>query len=216
MVIHVIRTAQRLGVERIIVVIGHGRDQVKPALVGLDVGLAVQHDQLGTGHAVLMARDELLTHRGEVLILSGDVPLVRADTLAEFVRDHRSETRAASVVTAELEEPGSLGRVVRDASGHFHRIVEVVDAAPEELALHEINSGMYCFAAAELWRTLDLLDTDNAQNQYYLTDTLRILREEGKLVGAWTAPDGTEVLGVNNPQELAEAERAFAARGGGS
>ena len=215
MVIHVVRTAERLGAGKIVVVIGHGRDQVKPALAGQDVALAVQSEQLGTGHAVMMAREELLSHKGEVLILSGDVPLIRKETLAEFVRDHRSETRAASVVTAELKDPGSLGRVVRDAGGHFHRIVEVVDAVPEELKLREINSGIYCFAAEELWRTLALLDTDNAQNQYYLTDTLKILREEGKVVGAWTAPNETEVLGVNNPRELEEAERVYAMRGGG-
>jgi bifunctional UDP-N-acetylglucosamine pyrophosphorylase/glucosamine-1-phosphate N-acetyltransferase len=207
MVLHVVRAARANGVARPIVVVGHGREEVMKALEGHDLDFVVQEEQLGTGHAVGMAESYLRERGGEVLILCGDVPLVRAASLARFLEEHRAARRVATVMTAELEEPGSLGRILRGPDGRLRSIVEVRDATPEERALREINSGIYCFRTEELLASLRLLDRQNAQKQFYLTDTMAILRQQGKPVGAWRVPDGREVLGVNTPEELAQAER---------
>lgn len=222
MVIHVVRAARAAGVARPIVVVGHDRERVAAALAEENVAIAVQSDQLGTGHAVLQA-EPLLSGGGpdggadtEVLILCGDAPLIRPRSLTAMLTEHRREGRAATVMTAVLAEPGSLGRVVRDARGDFERIVEVRDASPAEREIREINSGIYCFRLGALRSALGRLGRDNAQGQYYLTDTMSILRADGLAAGAWRVSDPHEVLGVNTPEELAEAERAWRAREGGS
>lgn len=217
MVIHVVRAAREAGVPRPIVVVGHGREQVAAALEGQDVEIAVQAEQLGTGHAVMQAEPFLAPTGGanaEVLVLCGDAPLIRPQSLAVLLEEHRGRGRAATVMTAVPDEPGSLGRVVRDAAGGLERIVEVGDATPRELEIREINSGIYCFQLEPLRGALGRLGRDNAQRQYYLTDTMVILRAGGLRVGAWRVPDANEVLGVNTPEELAAAERAWRARGG--
>lgn len=215
MVLRVIETARRAGAERPVVVIGHGRDRVRPVLAAAGVEIVVQEEQLGTGHAVGMARDLLRAGGGEVLILSGDVPLIRASTLTDFVADHRRGERAATVMTAHVDDPGMLGRIVRDEHGDLAAIVETRDAGPRELAIREVNGGIYVFDVPALLHALDALGRDNAQGQYYLTDTIAILRGEGRRVGAWRVSDPAEILGVNTPEELGAAERTLAARGDG-
>ena len=215
MVLRVVEIARHAGAERPIVVLGHGRDQVGPALAGHGVEVVVQEEQLGTGHAVSMAKELLGAAGGEVLILSGDVPLTRASTLVSFVADHRLGERVATVMTAHFDEPGSLGRIVRDARGDLAAIVETRDAGPAELAIREVNGGIYVFEVPALLHALSALGRNNAQGQFYLTDTIGILRGEGRRVGAWIVPDSAEILGVNTPEELEAAEWTLTARGDG-
>lgn len=212
MVIRVIGIARRSGADRVVVVLGHGRDRVAPALAGEGVEIVVQEEQLGTGHAVRMAEPVLRERGGEVLILSGDVPLIRASSLGELVADHRRAGRAATVMTAIFEDPGMLGRIVRDERNDLQAIVEARDAGPTQSALREVNGGIYCFETAALLDALAKLGRENAQSQYYLTDTIEILRREGRRVGAWVVADPAEILGVNTPEERDAAERALRAR----
>jgi bifunctional UDP-N-acetylglucosamine pyrophosphorylase / glucosamine-1-phosphate N-acetyltransferase len=195
--------ARELGAQRVVVVVGHEADAVRAA-VGDDVEYVLQADQRGTGHAVMQA-ERALREADDVLVLNGDLTLVTADELRTLLDRHHSTGAAATLLTAELEDPASYGRVVRRGDGTVDRVVERRDASPEEAAIREINVGLYCFRAAELRDCLSRLRPDNDQGEYYLTDVIGLLVGDGRRVEAVIASDARCALGVNDRVELAEA-----------
>ncbi len=208
MLAYVLEAATELGVERPLVVIGHGAAEVE-AEIGPGVEYVHQEEQLGTGHAVLQARERLERLSGDLLVLYGDTPLLRAETLAEFVRFHERERADASVLTAILPDPTGYGRIVREPeTGAVLRIVEEKDASPVEKTYREINTGIYCFALPALLPALDRLRPLNAQGEYYLTDAIALIREAGGKVAALAAGNPEEVQGVNSREQLAAVEAA--------
>jgi bifunctional UDP-N-acetylglucosamine pyrophosphorylase/glucosamine-1-phosphate N-acetyltransferase len=191
---------------RTIVVVGHGADQVRAHLaeVAADARAVVQAEQRGTGHAVRVALDAVPDVTGTVVVLNGDIPLLRAETLQALVHAHETTRAAATVLTAEVRDPTGLGRIIRNAGGEFEAIVEERDTSPVQRAIREINSGAYAFEAHPLREMLGKLSTDNDQGEEYLTDVVAMLVAEGLGVVAHRAPDATETLGCNDRVELAE------------
>ncbi|HEX6178670.1 MAG TPA: bifunctional UDP-N-acetylglucosamine diphosphorylase/glucosamine-1-phosphate N-acetyltransferase GlmU [Thermoanaerobaculia bacterium] len=191
-----------------VLVIGHQRDAVQQA-VGGRARYAIQDQQLGTGHAVLQAAAMLEKEdvtRKNVLILSGDVPLTRPDTLRRLLDEHQRAGNALTLLTMRLASPGMYGRIVRDAKGEVERIVEAKDANDDQKKIDEVNAGIYVFGGEHLFSNLRNLSNSNAQGEYYLTDLLGTLRKAGKRVGALVVDDPTEALGVNSRAELATVE----------
>lgn len=204
---HVLDTAGRLNPDITVLIIGHQAELVAEATRSYPVTPVVQEPQLGTGHAVMQAEAPLRSFSGEVLVLSGDAPLVRSRTLEELLAFHRREKASATVLTAEFDDPTGYGRIVRDRlSGDVLRIVEQKDASPEERLVRETNSGIYVFDSKVLFEALGELRTDNAQQEYYLTDVFGICFGKGEKVSAWRVEDADEIRGINTPEQLREAE----------
>ena len=189
-----------------ILVVGHQRDEVR-RWIGDRARYAVQEEQLGTGHAVMQAASLLQPQPGHhVLILSGDVPLTRQETLERLLAEHERSKNGLTLLSMRLDEPGMYGRIVRDADGTVQRIVEAKDASEAEKAINEVNAGIYVFDAEALVANLANLSNTNAQREYYLTDLLSMLRNSGRGVGALIVDDPVEALGVNSRAELATVE----------
>jgi bifunctional UDP-N-acetylglucosamine pyrophosphorylase/glucosamine-1-phosphate N-acetyltransferase len=211
---HVLDTARDLGPAHVVVVVRHERDQVAAAVTGVsdEVVVADQDEVPGTGRAVEIALGHLADFEGDVLVLSGDVPLLDADTLTAFVRDHRAGSAAVTLLSAVVDDPTGYGRVVRDASGRVERIVEQKDATAEEAAIGEVNAGVYLFQAGALRTQISRVDTRNAQGEKYLTDVIALLRSDAHEVAASIVADVTSVMGVNDRVQLSEAARVLNAR----
>jgi bifunctional UDP-N-acetylglucosamine pyrophosphorylase / glucosamine-1-phosphate N-acetyltransferase len=207
---HALAVAGELDPERLVVVVGHGRDQVsaEAAAQAPDALIVVQDQQLGTGHAVRMVTEALGVFQGTVVVTYGDMPLLRGQTLRELVDVHQGSGNAVTVLTAR-GNPAGYGRIVRDADGAFLRIVEERDASPAELAIDEYNSGCYAFDGLLLADVIKRVTTDNVQQQEYLTDVVQILRGDGHPIGTVLAADVTEIAGVNDRVQLATARRAL-------
>ena len=214
MIGHVITLLERLRMGRVVVVVGHGSEQVRSFLQGRRVTVVEQSEQLGTGHAVLSALTALGGTERDVLILSGDVPLLSPPTLRGLFRVYRKAgpSRALALITALLDRPGGYGRVIRGAGGGIERIVEERDATAEERAVREVNTGCYLVDAAFLRECTGSIDASNAQGEYYLTDLVAMASARGRKVSALTVADPTEVMGVNTRVELAEAEAVMRRR----
>ena len=203
---HVLTTARNLSPD-IFVVVGHLADQVKAAIS--EVTFIDQKEQLGTGHAVLAARETFSGYAGDVLVMPGDVPLIEAATLEAFVRFHHEGGFCASVLTADLENPHGYGRIVRRNANEVSSIVEHRDATPEILKIREINSSIYVFHAPVLFESLVKIGNNNAQHEYYLTDVIGLLAGRKQKVGAFKVHSAEEVLGINTRQELAAVDRVM-------
>jgi len=201
-----VEAARSAGAEPVVLVIGHQAEAVgeyfKPAK---DIRTALQEEQLGTGHAVSCSREALAGFNGTVLILCGDTPLLRFETLVRMIELHRSGNAALTMLTAMLENPYGYGRVVRDNSGRVRRIVEQKDASQDVQKIQEINSGIYCMESDFLFANIDGIGLENAQNEYYLTDLVAIASAKGLTCLALPVDDPEEILGVNDRQQLAEA-----------
>ena len=202
----VVDAAREAGVERVTSVVGHAREQVIP-LVEADTDVVVQEERNGTAGAVAVCADALADFDGSLVVLSGDCPLITAGTIAELVRVREEAGAAVVVLTMEPDDPFGYGRIVRDPQGGVARIVEQKDAAPEEAAIRECNSGFYCFDARALFEALQQVGNDNAQGEFYLTDVLEICRRAGRAVLALPCADAAECLGVNSRIQLAEATK---------
>ncbi|ULL13320.1 bifunctional UDP-N-acetylglucosamine diphosphorylase/glucosamine-1-phosphate N-acetyltransferase GlmU [Paenibacillus sp. H1-7] len=211
MVGHVVHVLEQLQTRRTVVVVGHGAEAVKSYL-GDRVEYAMQEQQLGTGHAVLQAKDLLANEDGLTVLLYGDTPLVTSEAVQEMIRVHQEKGAAATVMTAIFDNPFGLGRIIRDENGRVARIVEQKDCTPEEREIKEINSGMYCFDNRKLFEALSQVKNDNSQQEYYLTDVIGILVNQNDIVEAYCTPDAIETLGVNDRVALAEAEQQMRAR----
>jgi bifunctional UDP-N-acetylglucosamine pyrophosphorylase/glucosamine-1-phosphate N-acetyltransferase len=203
---HVIDAVRGAGVQRIVVVVGHQAAAVRAAMTSRGVEFALQTQQLGTGHAVQQAAPHFAARTGTTLVLCGDTPLLTSETLRDLLATHRESAAAATVLTALLDDPTGYGRVVRDPDGHVRKIVEHKDASASERAVREINSGLFAFSIPDLFTALERVRADNAQGEYYLTDTLEILLAMGRRVAARACRDAREVLGVNTPEQLREVE----------
>ena len=211
MVEHVLDAAEAAGCRDNVVVIGHGADLVRN-VIGSRARVALQAEQLGTGHAVLQAAEALRDFAGTVLVLCGDTPLLEGDELRRFYEAHARSGAAATVMTTFLDDPTGYGRILRDADGGVAAIVEQKDATEAQRAIREVNTGNYCLEAPLLFDVLRTLGNDNAQGEYYLTDVLAKLRAMGRKVGAVTTDDSEMTMGVNSRVHLAQAEAAMRRR----
>jgi bifunctional UDP-N-acetylglucosamine pyrophosphorylase/glucosamine-1-phosphate N-acetyltransferase len=209
---HVLAATDPLEPARTLVVVGHGREQVSASLAKQHTAV-VQEEQNGTGHAVRIALSALgegaLTHDDIVIVVPGDAPLLRPETLGELVDLHTRTRAAATLLTAELDDPTGYGRIVRTAAGDVARIVEERDADDATRAIREVGTSVYAFAAGPLLAALDRITTDNAQGEEYLTDVIAILVGDGRPVAAHQAVDAGETAGVNDRVQLAAAGRAI-------
>jgi bifunctional UDP-N-acetylglucosamine pyrophosphorylase/glucosamine-1-phosphate N-acetyltransferase len=210
MVSYVIQTAKKLGSHQIIVVVGYQRERVVQALQGEGVEFAVQVEQLGTAHALLQSSQALADFHGELLVLSGDTPLLSEQTVSRLLDQHRDSGAVATVLTAILEDPYGYGRVLRTGENMLEAIVEEKDASEEQRAIQEINTGTYCFRAPSIFGILSQIGRDNRQDEFYLTDAIAILRLRGLPVAAVVAENSWETLGVNSVDQLLAAEKIMA------
>lgn len=201
---HVGRAARQAGFDRIVAVVGKRSDLVRERFASEGWEFVEQTERLGTGDAVRRARSQIEGHAGNVVVLAGDAPCLKPETIDELCRARREAGAAVAVLTAHLDDPGGYGRIVRDGAGTFLGIVEDKDASPEQRRVGEVNSSVYCFDARDLASALDALRNDNSQGEYYLTDTVSILRERGRPAIAVLAAAPEEILGVNTPDQLAE------------
>lgn len=198
------QAVENAGVKESIIVVGHRSDQVKECL-GDKAEYVIQEKQLGTGHAVMQAESFLAGKEGYVVVLCGDTPLVTTETIKKAIEYHKNRNNAATVITAELDNPTGYGRIIRDNNGDVAKIVEHKDASDTEKEIKEINSGMYCFTIKHLVAALKELNNKNSQGEYYLTDTLEILIHKGLSVGAVKVADTDEILGINDRIQLSMA-----------
>ncbi|MGH2403676.1 MAG: bifunctional UDP-N-acetylglucosamine diphosphorylase/glucosamine-1-phosphate N-acetyltransferase GlmU, partial [bacterium] len=210
MIAYVLDTLAEVGIPSPVVVVGHESDQVRAA-IGDGARCVVQAEQLGTGHAAMQALPALEGHSGTVLLLYGDVPFLRAETIETLLDHHCTQAAAATVLTDLREDPAGYGRVVRDQSGNVRRIVEDADAAAEEREIREINAGTYAFDIRALREALRVIKPANAQGEYYLTDAIGLLLERGETVAAVVVGESIEASGINSRRELAAAEAAMRA-----
>ena len=208
MVEYVINCARELSDKEPVVVIGHGAEQVAKEITG--VKFVVQERQLGTGHAVMQAKKHI--NDGDILILYGDTPLLRSETLARMHRLHRAEGYGATVLTSDAEDPAGYGRIVRRADNLVETIIEEKDADSDTKLIKEINSGIYFFNGRELKEAIKQLNNDNAQGEYYLTDVISIMGKKGLRIGAYKIRDAEDIMGVNNRYQLSEANEIMRGR----
>lgn len=197
----VVELAEKIGSSEIVAVVGHLREQVQEVL-GDSVKYAYQDELLGTGHAVMQARKYLEGKKGKVVILYGDVPIIRPETLQNLISKSIKNKEYATLLTAKYENPTGYGRIIRDEGGNIKAIVEEKDADEEQKKIKEINSGIYCFDIEELLKALRKVNNDNAQGEYYLTDVIKIMNDDGLKTGAVIVEDNTEILGVNDRSQL--------------
>lgn len=214
MLTYVLETVKKLNPQKIFLVVGYKRDLIMHYYKDWPLKFVVQDEQLGTGHAVMQVKPYLEDFEGTVLILAGDVPLLSEKTLKNLLKIHHEKQAAATDLTAELPDAGNYGRIVRGANGEVLKIVEKKDATPAELKISEINSGTFCFDKKSLYSALAEVKAENAQQEYYLTDTLEILRRKGRPIFAYKVDDFQEILGVNTKEELVGIEKALLARNG--
>ncbi len=208
MVEHVINCARKLSESDPVVVIGHGADQVSEAISG--VKFVLQEKQLGTGHAVMQAEKYIID--GDILILYGDTPLLRPETLMDMHEVHNREGYSATILTSDFQEPTGYGRIVRNADNLVEAIVEEKDADSKTKLIKEINSGIYFFNGKELREALKYLNNNNAQGEYYLTDVIGIMRKKGRPIGAYKIQDAEDIMGVNNRYQLSCANAILKGR----
>ena len=201
---YVLETLSELTLNKKIVIVGHGADSVK-SLIGNDMEYAVQSVQLGTGHAVLQSKELLTSFNGNVLILSGDVPFLTNHTLKKFLNYHRGHQHSCSIISAILEHPAGYGRIIRNDKGKITKIVEEADLCNGQKEINEVNAGIYCFEKNTLFQILEKITPNNKQKEYYLTDAIRILMEEGIEIGNIILEDYSEMLGINTRVDLASA-----------
>jgi len=209
---HVLDTVAAVGVDHTVVVVGHEALLVENTCRRPGLDFVLQEPQLGTGHAVQVAVDKLRPG-GYCVVLAGDVPLLRAETLERLIEGTVTGGAAAAVLTCQVDDAGAYGRIVKDTDGRVLRIVEAKDASEEELAIGEYNTGVFCYQTDRMIEALGSLTTNNKQGEYYLTDTVAYLVGAGLPVEAVVTLDPDEVVGINTVAELAEAERLLARRG---
>lgn len=208
---HVLDAADVAGASEKIVIVGHEAELVE-AMVGEQGKIALQAEQLGTGHAVMQTKEALAGFTGTAMILCGDTPLLDGEELKKFYEAHCASGAAATVLTAVMDDPFGYGRIVRDTDGNVQGIVEQKDATEEQKLIKEINTGIYCIECPLMFEVLATLTCDNAQGEYYLTDVLSKLNAAGKKVGGVITEDSDMVMGINSRKQLAEAESVMRQR----
>ena len=207
---YVIEAAKKIGSTREVVVIGSGAELVQKAVKGVE--FVLQEEQLGTGHAVLAAKKNFENSDGTLLILCGDTPLLTSELLGNFTAAHEKSNCAATVLTAKMPDATGYGRIIYAADGSLQKIVEDKDATDEEKQIREVNAGVYCFNVKKLFGSLEKINNENAQGEYYLPDVLPILKDAGEKIGAFRAEYCIETIGINNRSQLAAADKALRMR----
>lgn len=202
----VIEAAKAICPDKIIIVVGHEAESVREVFKSEEVSFAVQAEQLGTAHAVMQARPELEDFDGQVLVLSGDVPLTKPETLKRLLELHRETKSAVTLLSIDMDESSGYGRIVRDEKGGVIANVEDRDATEEQKKIKEINGGAYVFDAPFLFSALEDVSRDNEQNEYYLPDIIAVAVKGGRKVSALKLDDGRELCGVNCPEDLARLD----------
>ncbi|MBU1320159.1 MAG: NTP transferase domain-containing protein [candidate division Zixibacteria bacterium] len=203
---HVLDTLRELDIDKTVVVVGHQAERVIDAISRFGVSFAEQKQQLGTGHAVQMTEEQLSDFDGDVVVLAGDVPMLRAETVKNLLAEHRKRGAVATVLTAMLPDPTGYGRIVRDPGGMILKIVEHKDASDDERRISEINTGIFVFEKKRLFEALSRVDNENSQGEYYLTDVMQIFLEQGLPTAGYCAEDYRETVGVNSTDELERLE----------
>ncbi|WP_367371307.1 bifunctional UDP-N-acetylglucosamine diphosphorylase/glucosamine-1-phosphate N-acetyltransferase GlmU [Pediococcus parvulus] len=211
MVDHVLTQVEKTNMDQVVTVVGHGAERVEDEL-GKRTEYAYQEQQLGTGHAVLQAESILGDKDGMTMVVSGDTPLFRASTFEDLFEYHKEKGAAATILTADADNPFSYGRIVRNNVGVVSKIVEEKDATREEAAIHEINTGVYCFDNKKLFAALHQVKNNNAQGEYYLPDVIEIMKSQGEIVAAYEMKDFSESMGVNDRKALANATKIMQER----
>lgn len=207
MLSHPIAAARAAGARKIVVVVGHQAQRIRDLFSRDELIFVEQRELLGTGHAVLQAREVFREYSGTIVILCGDVPLLLPETVRALYDRHRSEGAAATVLTTILADPAGYGRIVKTDDGRILKIVEEKDATAGEKQIHEINTGIYCVESRFLFTAADSLGNRNVQGEYYLTDIVEIAINKGLRVATFPASDSVEVMGINTPEELEKASR---------
>lgn len=204
MLAYVLDACRQAGISRLIIVVGFGREAVEKTFANEpDVTFVHQAEQKGSGHAVMVCADSLKGFTGDCVVIAGDMPLIQADTLSTLIGGHRATGAAASLATTTLDDPTGYGRIVRNARGEFEKIVEHRDCTPEQLAIREVNPSYYCFDAATLLDVLPKIKPNNAKGEYYITDTLELIRAAGKPVRASVNVPAADATGINSRVDLA-------------
>lgn len=206
MVEHIIDQVEKTQPTEVVTVVGHGAEAIKGHL-GTRSQYALQQEQKGTGHAVIQARAFLEGKKGTTLVITGDTPLLKAETLNNLFEYHQGKNASATILTAQAEDPTGYGRIIRDRVGIVEKIVEQKDASNQEALVQEINTGTFCFDNEALFSALSKINTNNSQGEYYLTDIIEILKKEGKTIAAYQMDVFEEAMGVNDRVALAEANK---------
>jgi bifunctional UDP-N-acetylglucosamine pyrophosphorylase / glucosamine-1-phosphate N-acetyltransferase len=209
---YVIKTAKALRPQKSVIVIGHQAPQVQAVFSDFDGSFVLQSPQLGTGHALQTAQKALASFKGAVLVLSGDVPLIRKDTLRQLINRFQKDKAALALISTGLQNPFGYGRIIRDSRQRLLQIVEEKDATPAERSIQEINTGLYCFDSEFLFSSLAGLTRSNRQKEYYLTDLVRMAGERGLNMSTILHPQSEEVLGINDRSELARSSQLLRQR----
>ena len=210
MVNHVVDTATNAGAKEVVAILGHGSDKVKEVLEP-SVNTVLQEEQLGTGHAVMMAKEHI-KEDDIIVVLCGDTPLIQPETLTNLFKFHKENNYDVTVLTTTIDNPTGYGRIIRDENSNLLKIVEHKDANQEELLVTEVNSGIQCFNGKALLDALSKLTNNNAQGEYYLTDTVEIIRNSGLKTGAFNGANIDELMGVNSRVQLSQAEELMRKR----
>ena len=209
---HVVRACQPLKSRQMLIVVGHQAEEVSATAISLGAQTILQRPQRGTGHALQAARRGIRKGAQFALVVPGDAPLLRTETLAALLDTHRRGEAAATLLTAELDDPSDYGRVLRDSEGRVQAVVEEKSATPEQRAIREVNSSIYCFTLEKLWPSLNALRPENYHRELYLTDVVGLLRQRNERVLAHLVADPKEIFGCNTRASLAEVDRIFRAR----
>ena len=204
MILKVLQTAYEINANPIVTIVGYKADLVKESLKNESTLFALQKEQNGTGHAVMQCKDQLKDFKGNVLVLSGDVPFITSNTLNQLIKTHIDSNAKATVLTCKLDNPYGYGRIIKSDNDRLQKIVEHKDANESELNENEINTGIYIFDAAELFTTLPMLKNDNNQNEYYLTDVLNIMIKNSDPVFAYQTSNASQIIGINTIEQLNE------------
>jgi bifunctional UDP-N-acetylglucosamine pyrophosphorylase/glucosamine-1-phosphate N-acetyltransferase len=212
----VLDSLRDLELERVLVVVGHQRERVLSAFAGAGVEWVIQAEQCGTGHAVMVAAPALAGFAGDLLVVCGDTPLLRAATLHGLLEGHAASGAAVTVLSMRVPDPRGYGRIVRNGKGDLAAIVEERDATDEQRRIDEVNSGVYAFRYPALAGTLSALSAHNAQGEYYLTDTVALMGRNGLRTAVECAADHRELMGINTVEQLAEAGRVRDELAGGA
>ncbi|RAP36894.1 hypothetical protein DID80_04615 [Candidatus Marinamargulisbacteria bacterium SCGC AAA071-K20] len=208
---YVIETVQKCGVDSINIVVGHQSEHLKEILRPYSgLNYVLQEQQLGTGHAVLQAKSLINENEtGNVLILAGDCPLIKVETLNNLIAVHKETNSAGTVLSTKMSEPASYGRIIRGKMGYLKSIVEAKDCDEEQIKIDEINTGVYIFNTQKLFHRLSALSTNNSQGEYYLTDIIQLLKEGGEVVSAYCTDDSDQAIGINTRMDIAKSNQVI-------
>ena len=209
MIEYVVETAKKLNANPIILIVGYQADKVKTNFQKSDIEFVLQEPQLGTGHAVLQAEQNLAGFDGDVLVLYGDVPFTKLETLQNLITRHRTTSASATILTTIMPDPTRYGRIIRTPKGHVNEIVEHSDINPEQAKIKEINTGIVCFDKEKLFDALKKVKVNEKKGEIYLTDTIKIMRDNDLLVEAEIAQDPLEVMGLDTQEKLKLAEEGL-------